>query len=107
MSDDVWGIVLGVLLVLLGILFIWLGLSIWKKQKIELIIRHHMDKVSDEDRQAYCRLCGIGVLIIGFGFVVSGIWMTFTIELLSWIPMTVGLVAGLVLLAVSVARYNH
>lgn len=73
MSDDVWGIVLGVLLILLGILFIWLGLAIWKKQKIELIIRHHMDKVSDEDKQAYCRLCGIGVLIIGFGFVVSGI----------------------------------
>ena len=107
MNDFIWALMIAALFAILGLVFIWLGLAIWKKQKIELIIRHHMDKVSDEDKQAYCRLCGIGVLIIGFGFVISGIWMTFTIELLSWIPMTVGLVAGLVLLAVSVARYNH
>ena len=107
MSDFTWSLIIGVMFVLLGIVFVWLGIEIWKKQRIDLIIRHHMEKVSDENRQAYCKLFGIGTIIPGIGFVVSGICMTFTIDLLSWIPMTVGLVTGILLMTVSIVRYNH
>ena len=107
MNDFIWVLIIGVLFAILGLVFIRLGLAIWKKQKIELIIKHHMDKVSDKNIKAYCNLCGIGVLIAGTGFVISGIYMAFTIEIFSWIPMIIGLVTGILLLAVAVGRYNH
>ena len=107
MSDFIWSLIMGGMLVLLGLVFIGLGLAIWKKQKIELIIRYHMDKVSEENKQAYCKLCGIGLLIPGIGFVISGIGMMTTLELYIWIPMVAGLAAGILLLIISVVRYNH
>ncbi len=107
MNDFIWALMIAALFAILGLVFIWLGLAIWKKQKIELIIRHHMDKVSDKNKQAYCKLCGIGLLIVGIGFAISGICMAFTIELYSWIPMIAGLVTGILLLAISVGKYNH
>lgn len=107
MSDFIWFLITGILLAILGIILIRIGLVIWKKQKTEWIIRHHMDKVRDEHKQAYCRLCGIGILICGIGFAVSGVWMLFTTELCSWIPMAAGLVTGILILFVSVARYNR
>ena len=107
MNDIIWWIVVGVMFILTGLAFIWVGLAIWKKEKIDLIIRHHMEKVSPEDKQAYCKLCGIGVLMIGTGFVVSGVLTSFTGELLSWTPMTVGLAAGIVLLVIAVKKYNR
>ena len=107
MNDFIWALMIAALFAILGLVFIWLGLAIWKKQKIELIIRHHMDKVSDKNKQAYCNLCGIGLLIPGIGFVISGIGMMATLELYIWIPMVAGLAAGILLLIISVVRYNH
>ena len=107
MSNFVWSLIIGIMFVILGVVFVWLGLAIWKKQRIDLVIRHHMDKVSEDNKQAYCKLFGIGMLISGIGFVVSGICMLFTIDLLSWIPMAVGLVIGILLMTVSIVRYNH
>lgn len=107
MNDFIWFLITGIIFVILGIVFIRLGLALWKKQKTELIISYHMNKVSDGNRQAFCKLCGIGMLVSGIGFAVSGIWTVFTAELYSWIPMIAGLIAGILLLAVSVARYNR
>ena len=107
MSDFIWSLITGIIFVILGIVFIRLGLALWKKQKIELIISYHMDKVSGGNRQAFCKLCGIGMLVSGIGFVVSGIWTVFAAGLYTWIPMIAGLAAGILLLAVSVVRYNR
>ena len=73
MSDLIWFVMTGVLFVLLGTIFIMLGWQIWKKQKMDLIISYHSSKVSEENRQAYCTLAGSGVLVIGIGFLLSGI----------------------------------
>ena len=107
MSDFIWFLIISILFMILGMVFVWLGIAIWKKQRMDLIIRHHMEHVSGENRQAYCKLFGIGTIILGIGFVVSGIWMAFTADLLSWIPMTVGLLSGIILIAISVFRYNR
>lgn len=107
MSDFIWSLMVCVLLAASGLGMVWLGLAIWKKQRIDLIIRHHMDKVSDQNKPAYCRLCGIGVLISGAGFAVSGIAVLFSMNLLSWLPLAAGLVVGLFLITLSGIRYNH
>ena len=107
MSDFVWFLVIGVLLILLSLVFIGLGWLIWKKQRMDLIMSHHCDKVREENKKAYCALAGIGVCIIGVGFALSGICMTFLRSVFVFIPMTVGLLLGITLLAGAVIRYNR
>ena len=107
MSDLIWFIIIGILFVLSGVLFIVLGRQIWKKQKMELIISYHCEKVSEENKQAYCMLFGIGVLMIGIGFLLSGICTVWVRSVLAFIPMTVGLVFGIVLLISAIVKYNR
>ena len=107
MSDLVWFIIIGALFVLLSLIFIRLGWQIWKKQKMDLIISYHCDKVSDGNKKAYCTLAGIGVFIMGTGFGLSGICAAFLRSVSIFIPMTVGLIAGLALLISAGIRYNR
>ena len=74
---------------------------------MELVIRYHCDKVSEKNKPAYCALAGIGVFVIGIGFVLSGICSAFMQSVLVFIPMTAGLAAGIVLLILAGIRYNH
>lgn len=106
MGDTVWFIIIGVIFILLGVVFIWLGFNIWIKQRIDLIIRYHMDKVDEKNKPAFCRLLGIGLLVIGTGVIVSGICIMVTGVLLSFIPMACGIVLGTMIIFSSVIRYN-
>ena len=107
MNDVIWFILTGVLLALLGVLFAVLGWLIWKKQKMNLIIRYHCDKVREENKEAYCRLAGIGVFLMGLGFFLSGIFTVFFQSVFTFIPMAAGLVIGIALLISAVVKYNH
>ncbi len=105
MEDLGWYLFICILLVLLGGVFAGLGLAIWKKQKTELIIRSHCEKVSAENKPAYCRLMGIGMLAIGAGMILSGLCTVFTHSLLVFLPLAAGLAAGLMLIFLAILRY--
>ena len=107
MNDYIWFIITGILFVLLSILFIVLGYLIWKKQKIDLIISHHCEKVSEENKQIYCCFFGFGLLAMGIGFGLSGICTILLQSALAFIPMTIGLVVGIVLIILAVVKYNR
>lgn len=107
MSDYIWFAVSGVLFALSGSVFVKLGWQIWKKQKTDLIITYHCERVSKENKQAYCTLLGIGVLIMGIGFFLSAICIAFKQSVFIFIPMTVGLVLGSALLTSAVIKYNR
>lgn len=107
MGDTIWFIVIGVLFGVLGLLFVWLGWQIWRKQKMNLIISYHCDKVSKENKPAYCSLSGIGVFLMGIGFALSGICTIFSQSMLVFVPMTVGFIVGIALLAAAGIKYNR
>ena len=107
MEDLVWFIAVSALLVVLGFVFAGLGLAIWKKQKMELIIRYHCDKVKEENKPAYCTLAGTGVFVTGIGFILSGICSALMQSVLIFIPMAAGLAAGIALLILAGTRYNR
>lgn len=106
MSDYIWFIIIGVLFVLLSCVFIVLGCLIWTKQKMNLIISYHCDKVKEENKQAYCRIFGIGMIVIGIGFLLSAVCIPLLKTLFSLIPLEAGLVLGIVLIVYSIAKYN-
>ena len=107
MNDLVWFIIICIIFELLGILFIILGLQIWIKQKMNLIISHHCDKVSEADKKAYCTLFGVGILIMGIGFILSGVLSLIIQSLLALVPMAVGIVIGIASVISAVAKYNR
>ncbi|MBQ7603697.1 MAG: hypothetical protein IJU75_01960, partial [Clostridia bacterium] len=107
MGDLVWFIIIGILFAALGALFVRLGLLIRYGQRTDLIIKYHCDKVSEENKKAYCALAGTGVLIIGAGFLVSGVCAFLVRSALSLAPMALGLLAGIVLLILASAKYNR
>ena len=97
----------GILFVLTGSVFFSIGWQIFRKQRIDLIIKNHCDKVSEQNIQAYCTLFGIGILIMGIGFFLSAIFIIFNRSASVFIPMTVGLLLGIVLLLSAIIKYNH
>ncbi len=107
MSDLLWFIIISILLLMLGILFIRLGYEISEKQRIDLIIAYHHDKVSEGNKHVYCMLSGIGVLIIGCGFLLSGICTLSVHSFYAFIPMSAGLILGIALLISAGIKYNR
>lgn len=91
---------------LVGILFLYLGFLIWKKEKITLLHDYHYKYVSDEDKPAFCALCGIGVICIGIGSFLSGLLIAITESSWSFMAFATGFVIGISLLIYAGKRYN-
>ena len=107
MSDLTWFIIIGVFFMLLGMIFIVLGLMIGIGKKMNLIISYHCDKVSEENKKAYCSIFGLGVFFIGIGFAVTGILSVVLQSLFALIPMAAGLVLGIAFILAAIIKYNR
>ncbi len=92
---------------LVGMVFVMFGYQIWKKEKISLLHDYHYNRVSVEDKKAFCTLSGIGVLLIGIGLVITAIVIGITDSPWSFIAFAIGFVAGLVMLIYAGVRYNR
>ena len=107
MSDTAWYIISGIILLAVGILFIWIGWAIWKKLKISLLHSYHYNKVSKKNKPEFCRQVGIGMIIIGTGMVLSGVITMLSGSLLSLIPLAAGLAVGTPIMLRAIRKYNH
>ena len=66
--------ILGAIIIgLFAILFFALGYLVWKKEKITLFHNYHYDKVSEENKKTFCKISGIGLIIIGIGLLMAAI----------------------------------
>ena len=90
-----------------GILFVLLGYLIWKKQKINLLHDYHYDKVSEEDKEAFCALSGKGVLIIGVSMLITAAIIGITDSPWSFIVFAIGFVMGMRMLIMAGNRFNR
>lgn len=91
----------------LGITFVILGLLVWKKEKISLFHDYHVERVSPENRKAFCTMSGIGLLISGTGMLVTAVWLALTDSAAAFIAFGVGFAIGLGLLITAGVRYNR
>ena len=92
---------------LLGVVFCTVGCLIWRKEKISLLHDYHCDKVTEEDKKAFCALSGWGVLSIGIGLLFTAILIGLTDSAWSFIAFAVGFAAGLALLIHAGKKYNR
>ncbi|WP_242996520.1 DUF3784 domain-containing protein [Coprococcus sp. AF21-14LB] len=92
---------------LIGILCLYLGWEIWKKEKITLIHDYHHKRVKDIDKKAYTGQMGKGMLIIGAGVMLTGIVDFITTSLFGWCFFVIGFSIGLVMMTHAQIKYNH
>ena len=90
---------------LVALLCVGMGLLIWKKQKISLLHDYHYRNVKKEDVPAYARLMGIGLVLIGIGVFLTGLFMLLEIPFW-WSPLVFGLAIGFVICHVAQTKYN-
>lgn len=95
-----------IILGIAGLVLIVLGFLVWKKQKISLFHSYHVAKVSEKDKSAFCKVSGIGLLIIGTGTLISGILVGVTYEMPGLVCFAAGFIIGFVMLIYSEIRYN-
>ena len=90
-----------------GLLIAWLGWLVWKKEKITLLHDYHTDKVSTENMPAFCKLSGIGLIVIGTGGLTSAVLLALTGSAYSFVCFAVCYAAGLALLTKADRKYNR
>ena len=80
---------------------------LWKKEMITLLHDYHVDKVSPENRTAFCKLSGIGLIVIGLGLLITAVLLGITDSAYSFICFGVGFAAGLFALIAAGMKYNQ
>ena len=91
----------------IGGLFIVLGFLLWKKQMINLLHDYHVDKVTPENRKAFCRLTGMGLIVIGVGLVITAVILGITDSAHSFILFAACFVIGLIIMIAAGMKYNR
>ena len=95
-----------------GIIIAVMGWLIWKKEKLSLMHDYHVNKVSAENKTAFCRLSGIGLtgiglIVIGIGLLISAVILFVTDSAYSFLCFAVFFVVGLAMLISAGAKYNR
>ena len=91
---------------LVGILFIVLGVIIWRKERIELFHEYHIKNVTSKDKKPFCALSGIGILVIGISLLITAVVLWLTDSALSFILFAIGSAVGLTMLIMAGVKYN-
>ncbi|MEG1782688.1 MAG: DUF3784 domain-containing protein [Oscillospiraceae bacterium] len=95
-----------IVMTLIGLIFIYLGLMIWKKQKKSLIHSYHYTRVKEKDIKAYTEMMGKGVLLIGIGCVFTGVFDYITKSAGGWVGFGMAFFWGLSLIVKAQKKYN-
>lgn len=95
-----------IIMLLISIMFFVIGYFLCMKQKISLIHSYHYTKVKQEDFKPYTMQIGKGNIIIGFGFLLTGIIDYFTNIGYGWLVVVLFLLLGLFVFIRAQLRYN-
>ena len=92
---------------IVGVIILILGILLWKKEMITLLHDYHVDKVSPENRKAFCKLSGIGLIVIGVSLLITAVVLGFTDSAYSYLVFALGFAVGLAFLIKAGAKYNR
>lgn len=90
---------------LVGLMCITFGLLIWKKRKVSLLHDYHYKNVKEEDMPAYCRLMGIGLIVMGLGICFTGVYFVIFKNIGGLLILLLGFIAGIIIMN-KAQKYN-
>ena len=88
-----------------GLFLVAFGVLIWKKQKVSLLHEYHYKNVKQQEQPAYARLIGIGLIIMGTGICITGLF-SMVESPLWWVPLFGGIAAGFIVMNKAQKKYN-
>ena len=91
----------------IGILIAVLGWLLWKKEKIAILHAHHVDKVSADNKAAFCKLSGSGLIVIGAGLMITAVILGVTDSACSFICFAASFAVGMGYLIGAGVKYNR
>ena len=102
------GQLIGMLIaVVVGIIITVIGWLIWKKEKISLMHAYRYANVSEENKTAFCKLSGIGLVVVGVGVILTAVVFVITESLYSFLCFAVSIVIGMALVLTAGRKYNR
>jgi len=96
-----------IIVVGVGVVFIILGYLVWKREKINILHSYHYRNVSPDNKKVFCKMTGQGLMLIGCGLLITGLVISKTHSMYSFIAFAVGLIAGITLLINAGSKYNN
>lgn len=90
---------------LVGLMCITFGLLIWKKRKVSLLHDYHYKNVKEEDIPSYCKLMGIGLIMMGLGICLTGVYFLIFENLFGLLIMVLGFIIGIIIIN-KAQKYN-
>lgn len=95
-----------ILILVIGLLFIFLGWRIWKKEQITLIHDYHYTKITERDKKPYTEKMGKACIIMGIGMILTGIIDFISKTAYGWICFGIFFVWGLIMMFIAQKKYN-
>lgn len=95
-----------IIVAVVGFVCVVLGCLLWKKEKISLLHDYHYDKVSEENKTAFCTLAGLGIIFVGIGLLLTAVILCITDSAWSFIAFVIGFAVGVALLLYAGNKYN-
>lgn len=92
--------------IIVGLICSYLGYLIWIKQKINLLHSYHYQKVKKEDIPAYTKMMGIGLIVVGSGVILQGIFDLFNLSKIGNIFLYLSIIIGLLISHRGQKKYN-
>ena len=100
--------VLGALILgAVGAVLVVFGYLVWKKEKITLFHDYHYNKVTEENKKAFCTLSGAGLLVAGLGILLTAVLLILTDSVWSFLAFAVCFAIGAALLLYAGRKYNR
>lgn len=96
-----------IIILCVGVIFTVLGYLLWKREKIKILHSYHYRNVSPDNKKVFCKMTGQGLMLIGCGLLITGIVISKTHSMYSFIAFAVGLIAGITLLINAGSKYNN
>jgi len=95
-----------IILLVIGLGFIFIGWRIWKKEQITLIHDYHYTRVAEKDKKAYTEKMGKACIIMGIGMILMGTINFISDTSYGWICYGIFFAWGLIMMFMAQKKYN-
>ena len=84
-----------------------IGYLLFYKKNIALLHDYHHSRVREKDKDAFCTLCGLGLLAMGLSLVATTVWFAIAQSALAFLPFGLGCIIGIFVLVFAGRKYNR